>query len=108
MQAAPRYVRDADALGSLFVSTGVGASNGGSRETMIPISAVGGFQTSTTPTTVFHLGQGVATPVSFNLSPGHTLSDAIAAIGRAIESIRLPASVRSTLIGSAAKSRADC
>jgi multidrug efflux pump len=74
---------------------------------MVPVAAVGRFQTGITPTTVFHLGQGVATPVSFNLAPGHTLSDAIAAIERAIESIRLPASVRSTLTGSAAKSQSD-
>jgi multidrug efflux pump len=109
MEVAPHYVQDADALGSLFVGAGSGAVTG-SRATqvaMVPISAVGRFHTSTMPTTVFHLGQGVATPVSFNLSAGHTLSDATAAIERAIESIRLPASVRSTLIGSAAKSKSD-
>ena len=107
MEVAPRYVHDADALGSLFI--GAGGANGGraTHVTMVPISAVGRFQTSITPTTVFHLGQGVATPVSFNLSPGHTLSDATAAIERAIGSIRLPASVRSTFTGSAAKSKSD-
>jgi multidrug efflux pump len=90
-----------------LVGAGSGTAAGAraTREAMVPISAVGRFQTGITPTTVFHLGQGVATPVSFNLSPGHTLSDAIAAIERAIGSIRLPASVRSTLTGSAAKSR---
>jgi multidrug efflux pump len=109
MQAAPRYVQDADALGSLFVSTGGGAANGGraTGETRVPISAVGRFQTGITPTTVFHLGQGVATPVSFNLAPGHSLSEATTAIERAIGSIPLPASVRSTLTGSAAKSQSN-
>jgi multidrug efflux pump len=109
MEVAPHYVQDADALGSLFVGAGSGAVTGSraTQEAMVPMSAVGRFHTSTMPTTVFHLGQGVATPVSFNLSAGHTLSDATAAIERAIESIRLPASVRSTLIGSAAKSKSD-
>jgi multidrug efflux pump len=109
MEVAPHYVQDAGALGSLFVGAGRGAATGGraTQEAMVPISAVGRFQTSTMPTTVFHLGQGVATPVSFNLARGHSLSDAIAAIERAIGSIRLPASVRSTLTGSAAKSQSS-
>jgi multidrug efflux pump len=109
MEVAPHYVQDADALGSLFVGAGSGAVTGSraTQEAMVPMSAVGRFHTSTMPTTVFHLGQGVATPVSFNLSAGHAVSDATAAIERAIESIRLPASVRSTLIGSAAKSKSD-
>jgi multidrug efflux pump len=63
---------------------------------------VGTLRTSAAPTRVFHQGQAVSTPVSFNLSPGHTLSEAIAAVERTIDSIRLPRSVRSGLTGSAA------
>jgi multidrug efflux pump len=107
MEVAPHYVKDFDALGSLFVGTAAANRGRATQKTMVPMAALGRFQYGTTPTTVFHLGQGVATPVSFNLSPGHTLSDATAAIGRAIGSIRLPASVRSALTGSAAKSQSD-
>jgi multidrug efflux pump len=74
---------------------------------MVPLGALGRIKESTAPTLVYHIGQGVATPVSFNLSPGHTLSEAIAAIEHAIASIRLPASVRSGLTGSAAKSKSS-
>jgi multidrug efflux pump len=116
MEVAPRYFGDPNALGTLFVGApGIGASGTAaiapavsmSRETMVPLGALGRIKESTAPTLVYHIGQGVATPVSFNLSPGHTLSEAIAAIEHAIASIRLPASVRSGLTGSAAKSKSS-
>jgi multidrug efflux pump len=111
MEVAPRYFGDPNALGTLFV----GAPGAGSippavsmsRETMVPLGTLGRIEESTAPTLVYHVGQGAATPVSFNLSPGHTLSEATAAIERAIASIRLPASVRSGLTGSAAKSKSS-
>jgi multidrug efflux pump len=131
MEVAPRYFGDPNALGTLFVGApGIGASGttsanassasvmssptgavstavSMSRETMVPLGTLGHIKESTVPTLVYHVGQGVATPVSFNLSPGHTLSEAIAAIERAIASIRLPTSVRSGLTGSAAKSKSS-
>jgi multidrug efflux pump len=114
MEVAPKYFDDPNAIGTLFIGrtaqTGVGSiapAVSMSRETMVPLSTLGRIKQSTAPTVVYHVGQGVVTPVSFNLSPGHTLSEAIAAIERAIISVRLPASVRSGLTGSAAKSKSS-
>jgi multidrug efflux pump len=106
MEVAPKYLDDPNSISSLFVSA-QGAAASMARETMVPLGTLGRIKHGSAPTVVYHVGQGVATPVSFNLSPGHTLSEAIAAIERAITLVRLPTSVRSSLTGSAAKSKSS-
>jgi multidrug efflux pump len=109
MEVAPRYQQHPDALGSLFVSTTALSSVAAvstTRETMVPLSALGRIEPSMSPTQVYHQGLGVGTPVSFNLAPGHTLSEASAAIERAIASLRMPKSVHGGFTGSAGKSAA--
>jgi multidrug efflux pump len=58
------------------------------------------------PTEVDHYGQGVSSPISFNLAPAGTLADAFAAIEQSIAELRLPQSIHSALTGSAGKSKA--
>jgi NodT family efflux transporter outer membrane factor (OMF) lipoprotein len=109
MEVAPRHQQQPESLGSLFVSTAASSSVAAvstTRETMVPLSALGRLEPSMSPTQVYHQGLGVATPVSFNLAPGHTLSEASAAIERAIASLRMPKSVHGGFTGSAGKSAA--
>ena len=75
------------------------------REPEVPLAALGHVQTDMVPTEVDHFGQGAAAPVSFNLAPGHTLSEAVAGIEEATLAMRLPQSIHSSLTGSAAKSK---
>jgi multidrug efflux pump len=72
-----------------------------SHETMVPLSAFAHFKTGTTPTSVSHQGLFVAGTVSFNLAPGYSLSDAVAAVDRQVAEIHMPNSIHGSLQGSA-------
>jgi multidrug efflux pump len=93
MEVLPRYLQVPESLASLYVSTS---------RTMVPLSAVGRLELSMSPTQVNHQDLGVATIISFNLPPNHTLSQASAAIERAMMTIGVPASIRGRFTGSAA------
>jgi multidrug efflux pump len=75
------------------VSTGV--------ETMVPFAAVAQFGPGSTPLGINHQGLFVATTVSFNLAPGMALSDAVAAIRQASDSIGLPGTIHGSFAGTA-------
>ena len=82
-----------------------GASSGQAvstrQETMIPLSTVAHYETGTTPLSVNHQGQFVASTLSFNVADGYSLSDATAAVNRQIERIHMPASVHGSFQGTA-------
>jgi multidrug efflux pump len=101
MEVLPRYLQDPDSLSSLYVSA-VSNTQSGTSETMVPLSALGRMQLSMSPTQVNHQDLGVATIISFNLPPQHTLSQASAAIQQAMMTIGLPGSIRGRFTGSAA------
>ena len=71
------------------------------KETMIPLSAFAKFETARAPVQVSHHGLFVATTISFNLAPGKSLSDATAAIDKAMADLRLPATVHGEYAGAA-------
>ncbi|MDP4021627.1 efflux RND transporter permease subunit [Methylobacterium sp. NEAU 140] len=71
------------------------------KETMVPLSAFARFETGNAPVQVSHQGLFVATTISFNLAPGKSLSDATAAIDRAMAELRLPATVHGEFAGAA-------
>jgi multidrug efflux pump len=70
-------------------------------ETMVPLSAVAHWGPGNTPLAVNHQSQFVATTISFNLPAGKSLSDASAAIDKAIQDIHMPASVIGRFAGTA-------
>ncbi|WP_449410560.1 efflux RND transporter permease subunit [Methylobacterium komagatae] len=72
-----------------------------SKETMVPLSAFAKFETGSAPVQISHQGLFVATTISFNLAPGKSLSDATAAIDRAMADLRLPASIHGEYAGAA-------
>jgi len=71
------------------------------KETMIPLSAFARLETGNAPVQVSHQGLFVATTISFNLSPGNSLSDATAAIEQAMTDLRLPATIHGEFAGGA-------
>jgi multidrug efflux pump len=79
-----------------------GASVSSSQETMIPLAAFASFGAALTPLAVNHQGPFVATTISFNLAPGHALSEAQQAIEAAITDIRMPSTIRGSFAGTAA------
>ena len=87
------------AVGHGGVSTGTAVST--APETMVPLAAFTRFGPGTTPLAVSHQGHFVASTISFNLPPGKSLSDAVAAIRQTMNEIGVPASIHGTFQGTA-------
>jgi multidrug efflux pump len=68
---------------------------------MIPLAAISSYGPGTTPLAVNHQGLFVASTLSFNLTPGKSLSDAVAAVNQAMNSIGVPASIHGSFQGTA-------
>ena len=80
-------------------STGAAVST--APETMIPLSAVTSYEFGTTPLGVNHQGLFVASTVSFNLTVGKTLSDAVAYVNGTMREIGVPATIHGSFQGTA-------
>ena len=87
------------AIGKTAASTGAAVST--STETMVPLSAFSSFGPGNTPLAVNHQGTFVASTISFNLTPGKSLSDATAAIDDAMLRLGVPSSIHGTFQGTA-------
>ncbi|WP_028918530.1 multidrug efflux RND transporter permease subunit [Pseudoxanthomonas suwonensis] len=93
LEADPRFQLGPEAIGRIHVATADG------RQT--PLSGLARVETRPTALQVSHLGQFPAVTVSFNLAPGASLGEAVAAIEKARETIGMPASVELRLQGAA-------
>jgi len=87
MELLPEFQRDPSALGLLYVRGSGGA--------LIPLRALAEFRHVTGPLTISHVGQLPSATISFNLAPGKSLSDAVAAIDKMKAELDWP----DTLIG---------
>ena len=85
-------------------SASAGSSVSTSAETMVPLSAFSTFSPGLTPLSVNHQGPFVASTISFNLAPGHSLSEADTAIRNAMLDIHMPSNIRGSFAGTAASS----
>jgi len=79
------------------VSTGAAVST--AAEEMVPLAAFSHYAPGNTPLAVNHQGPFVATTLSFNVAPNHSLSDAQAAIARAVDEIHMPSTVHGSFQG---------
>ncbi len=93
MEVAPEYQQDPDALKNIYVKSTTGAE--------VPLSAVTRFEAQRIPLSVNHQGQSPAATLSFNLTPGSSLSDATAAIEQARVEIGMPSTIRGGFQGTA-------
>jgi multidrug efflux pump len=87
-------------------NTGKGAASTGSAvstaaETMVPLSAVTHYAPGNIPLAVNHQGLFVASTISFNLAPGRSLSDAVAAVNEVMTRLGVPATIHGTFQGTA-------
>jgi HAE1 family hydrophobic/amphiphilic exporter-1 len=87
MELEPQFQRDPAALGLLNIRSSNGA--------LVPLDAVATLRTVTGPATISHVGQLPSATISFNLQPGTSLSEAVAAIDLAKQQLGAP----STLLG---------
>jgi multidrug efflux pump len=93
LEAMPQYQSDPAALSQIYIPATGGAQ--------VPLSAVAKIERRTAPLSVNHQDQFPSVTISFNLAPGGSLSDAVAAITAAQEEIGMPTSVTGTYSGDA-------
>jgi multidrug efflux pump len=67
----------------------------------VPLNVFTQFTETTTPLAISRQGQFPVVTVSFNLAPGTSLGDAVAAIDKSSSDINLPASIRGSFQGTA-------
>jgi multidrug efflux pump len=87
------------ASGHSSASTGAAVSS--SKETMVPLAAFTHYGPGKTPLSVNHQGLFVASTISFNLTAGKSLSDAVVAISEATARIGVPSTIHGTFQGTA-------
>ncbi|WP_025474829.1 efflux RND transporter permease subunit, partial [Yersinia pestis] len=93
MEVAPEYTQDVSSLDKMFVIN----SNGQS----IPLSYFAKWQPANAPLAVNHQGLSAASTISFNLPDGGSLSEATAAVERAMTELGVPSTVRGAFAGTA-------
>ena len=67
----------------------------------VPLNVFTQFTETSTPLAISRQGQFPAVTLSFNLAPGKSLGDAVAAIDEASQAVGLPASIRGSFQGTA-------
>jgi HAE1 family hydrophobic/amphiphilic exporter-1 len=92
LELLPQYQMDEKALNALYVRA--------STNELVPLSTVAGVIKQTGPLTVNHLGQLPSVTLSFNLAPGASLGDAVAAVNTAAAEV-LPQSITTSFQGTA-------
>ncbi len=91
MELLPQYQRDPAALSMLYIRSSTGK--------LVPLGAVAKLTRTVGPLTVNHLGQLPAVTVSFNLRPGVALGDAVGAIQKVQQELRMPATLTTSFQG---------
>ena len=93
MEAAPQFWQDPQFLRQVYVS-----APGGQQ---VPLSALATYQPETAPLTVSHQGLFPAVTLSFNLTAGAALGDAVNEIDAAATGIGLPKTIHTVFAGTA-------
>ena len=94
MEVEPNFQTDPSTLNNLYVKS----SNG----TQVPLSQLAHWEQTTAQLAIGHQGQFPSTVVSFNLAPGKSLGDAVKAVNRIEQRIKMPAAINASFQGTAA------
>jgi len=117
LEAAPEYQRDPAMLSRLYVPAGaatqpvpvssaqstVAAQAAAVPAAQVPLSAIATIERTTAPLVILHDEQFPAATISFNLAPGASLGEAVAAIAAAEREIGMPSSILGRYAGDAAE-----
>ncbi len=95
LEALPEYQRDPSILSLLYVPGTDGAQ--------VPLAAVASLTRTTAPLAIAHQAQFPANTISFNLAPGASLGEAVAAVANAETRIGMPGSIIGLYSGDAAE-----
>ncbi len=99
LEIKPDLKRGPDDLKNIYVRSTQGGE--------VPLYAFSHFEESKAPLVINHQGQFPVVTASFNLAPGKSLGDAVAAVNRAKEELGLPASIAGSFQGTAAAFQAS-
>jgi multidrug efflux pump len=99
LESTPQYQLEPASLDKIYVKSSTGQ--------MVPLSAFAHLKTTTAALAINHEGQFPAVTLSFNLSPGSSLGEAVDAIGAAQKEIGLPETVTTSFSGTAAEFRSS-
>ncbi len=93
MEVEPRFWQRPETLKDIYVSNSSGAQ--------VPLSAFTHYEPTATSLAINHQGQFPAATVSFNLTPGVALGDAVNIIQNNIRQMGIPSSVQGSFSGTA-------
>jgi multidrug efflux pump len=93
LEADPKSIDRLDALSTIYLPS----SNGG----QVPLAAIATVTEQTAPIEINHFGQFPAATISFNLAPGFSLGEAVAAIRKVQSDLAMPVSVITSFQGAA-------
>jgi len=99
LEAKPDYQLRPDALSDIYLKSAGGGA--------VPLSAFTRFQPASAPLSVNHQGQFPVATVSFNLTPGTALGEAVTAVNKAQQGLGMPASIQASFQGTAESFRAS-
>jgi multidrug efflux pump len=119
LEVAPEFKTAPDALDKIYVSANPSSATSTSANQLssslantaattstgsqVPLSAFSKLRIDTAPLSVTHQDQLPAVTVSFNLTPGRSLGNAVKAIEQVKQEIGLPETISSTFSGTAAE-----
>jgi HAE1 family hydrophobic/amphiphilic exporter-1 len=92
IELEPQYQMDPSALSMLYIRSSTGQ--------LIPLNTVANLRTDLGPLSINHLGQLPSVTISFNIKPGISLGDAVAAVEKKARAT-LPATISSSFQGTA-------
>jgi multidrug efflux pump len=95
LEAMPQYQRDPSSLSKLYVPS--------TNSAQVPLSAFTSVDKTAAPLAISHQAQFPAVTISFNLAPGRSLSDAVAAVVAAEQTIGMPPTIVGSYSGDAAE-----
>jgi multidrug efflux pump len=95
LEADPAWQADPDSLRMLRVN--------GTLDAQVPLSEFATITRTTAPLVVSHQAQFPAATISFDVAPGHSLGEAVAAVAHAARDIGLPETISGSYSGDAAE-----
>ena len=111
IEVKPEFRNGVDALDNIHISTANGAATAGaaaqSPARQIPLSSIARVSERTAPLVITRIGQFPAATISFNLTAGASLGEAVKAIEATQRELGLPASAQLRFQGSALAFRAS-
>src|SRR6266446_1469118 len=93
LEVAPNFWQNPDGLQHIYVRS--------ANRALVPLSAFTHYAPANTPLAVNHQGLFPAVTISFNLTPGTALGDAVTAVERATREMGLPAAIHYSFQGTA-------